>query len=164
MGRGVHQARQLRKDLLVLLHPLDGVQRRHGLEAPHAGGETPVGDDLERADLTGAAHVAAAAELDREAGDVDDPDPLGADAPHIAAPLLTDDPLVQGGRVESSIRGNFRRVREVALAQPRKRAVALDSRHEAVEIGLGGRRGLRQEREQQQEQAHESSGGRRAGV
>src|ERR1019366_330823 len=70
--RRVCDLRKLKKNLIILLEPLDRVQRRHSFEAPDAGRETLVGGDLEGADFAGAAHVASAAELRRESGHVHD--------------------------------------------------------------------------------------------
>src|SRR5512135_2574232 len=57
----------LSQNLFVFLEPLDRVERRDRLDAPDAGGEALVREDLEGANLARAVHVAAAAELRREA-------------------------------------------------------------------------------------------------
>ena len=63
---GLHETRDFAQHGLVCVDDVERALPRHGLDAPHAGSDAALGDDLEQADVAGPADVRAAAELRRE--------------------------------------------------------------------------------------------------
>ena len=60
------------EDLLAPANRLERALPGKGLDPAHAGGDTGFGLELEQPDVAGAAHVGAAAQLDREVAHPDD--------------------------------------------------------------------------------------------
>src|SRR5690606_39575808 len=61
---GAKEPRRLERLALALVQPADRLLAGDGHDAAHAGGDRSFAEDLEQADLTGAAHVGAAAKFE----------------------------------------------------------------------------------------------------